>query len=314
MIEHAKKSGVNAIKFQTFKAEEFISDKNLTYTYVSQGKEITESMLEMFKRFEFNHDDWFKIKKKCDTEKILFLSTPQNPSDLELLLDLNIPAIKIGSDDLTNIPLIKKFASTKLPIILSSGMATLSEISDALDAVGFFSNYPTILLVTTSEYPTPPEDVNLKKFETLSLKFPDLSLGFSDHTVGPLASSLACVMGSVFFEKHFTLDCNLPGPDHWFSSNPQQLKIWRDSIITSFQMLGSSVVKPTKQEEKMIIITRRSIVALKDLNQDDVFSHENLGLRRPGTGLKPVELKKIVGKKASKKITKGKILQKDDYK
>jgi N,N'-diacetyllegionaminate synthase len=314
MIEYAKKSGVNAIKFQTFKAEEFITDKNLTYTYVSQGREITESMLEMFKRFEFNYDDWFKIKKKCDDEKILFLSTPQNYSDLELLLNLDISAIKIGSDDLTNIPLIKKFSSSKLPIILSSGMATLTEISDALIAVGFFSNYPTILLVTTSEYPTPPEDVNLKKFDTLSTKYPNLLLGFSDHTIGPLASSLACAKGSVFFEKHFTLDCNLSGPDHWFSSNPQQLKIWRDSIMTSFQMMGDSIVKPTKQEEKMIDIARRSIVALKDLNQDDVFSHENLGLRRPGTGLKPSELEKIIGKKVSKKIIKGKILQKDDYK
>ena len=229
MIEVAKKTGLNAIKFQTFKASEFIVDTTQTYTYKSQGKEITESMFEMFERCEFSKEEWHKIKRKCDQEKILFLSTPQNYSDLELLLDLDIKAIKVGSDDLTNLPLLKKFASTNLPIILSSGMSTLDEVSEALDTVGFFSGYPTILLITTSQYPTPPEDVNLMKFHTLSKKFPDLILGFSDHTIGPIASSLACVLGAVFFEKHFTLDCNLQGPDHWFSANPEQLKIFCSS-------------------------------------------------------------------------------------
>ena len=229
MIEVAKKTGLNAIKFQTFKASEFIVDTTQTYTYKSQGKEITESMFEMFERCEFSKEEWHKIKRKCDQEKILFLSTPQNYSDLELLLDLDIKAIKVGSDDLTNLPLLKKFASTNLPIILSSGMSTLDEVSEALDTVGFFSGYPTILLITTSQYPTPPDDVNLMKFHTLSKKFPDLILGFSDHTIGPIASSLACVLGAVFFEKHFTLDCNLQGPDHWFSANPEQLKIFCSS-------------------------------------------------------------------------------------
>ena len=229
MIEVAKKTGLNAIKFQTFKASEFIVDTTQTYTYKSQGKEITESMFEMFERCEFSKEEWHKIKRKCDQEKILFLSTPQNYSDLELLLDLDIKAIKVGSDDLTNLPLLKKFASTNLPIILSSGMSTLDEVSEALDTVGFFSGHPTILLITTSQYPTPPEDVNLMKFHTLSKKFPDLILGFSDHTIGPIASSLACVLGAVFFEKHFTLDCNLQGPDHWFSANPEQLKIFCSS-------------------------------------------------------------------------------------
>ena len=164
MIEAAKKTGLNAIKFQTFKASEFIVDTTQTYTYRSQGKEITESMFEMFERCEFSKEEWHKIKRKCDQEKILFLSTPQNYSDLELLLELDIKAIKVGSDDLTNLPLLKKFASTNLPIILSSGMSTLDEISDALDTIGFSSGHPTLLLVTTSQYPTPHEDVNLMKF------------------------------------------------------------------------------------------------------------------------------------------------------
>ncbi|RZD43827.1 MAG: N-acetylneuraminate synthase [Thaumarchaeota archaeon] len=313
MIEIAKKTGLDAIKFQTFKASEFIADTNQTYTYKSQGKEITESMYDMFTRYEFSNKDWIKIKKKCDQEEILFLSSPQNYSDLELLLNLNIKAIKIGSDDLTNLPLLKKFSSTNLPIILSTGMSTIDEVSDALDAVGFFSGYPTILLVTTSQYPTPSKDVNLMKFHTLSKQFPNLPLGFSDHTVGPLASSLACVLGATFFEKHFTLDHNLPGPDHSFSIDPQELKIWRDSIINSFEMLGNPNIKPTKEEEKMKIIARRSICAIQDIKKGEIFTPKNLGIRRPGNGLKPIEIEKIFGTKAVKNIINGRVLEKGDY-
>jgi sialic acid synthase SpsE len=313
MIEVAKKTGLNAIKFQTFKASEFIVDTTQTYTYKSQGKEITESMFEMFERCEFSKEEWHKIKRKCDQEKILFLSTPQNYSDLELLLDLDIKAVKVGSDDLTNLPLLKKFASTNLPIILSSGMSTLDEVSEALDTVGFFSGYPTILLITTSQYPTPPDDVNLMKFHTLSKKFPGLILGFSDHTIGSIASSSACVLGAAFFEKHFTLDNSLPGPDHWFSANPEQLKIWRDSIMFSFKMLGDPAVKPTKLEKEMKVLARRSVFVLKDIEKGQVFNYENLGIRRPGNGLNPIEIEKIIGKKATKKITKGQILRKEDY-
>jgi len=307
MIEVAKKTGLNAIKFQTFKASEFIVDTTQTYTYKSQGKEITESMFEMFERCEFSKEEWHKIKRKCDQEKILFLSTPQNYSDLELLLDLDIKAIKVGSDDLTNLPLLKKFASTNLPIILSSGMSTLDEVSEALDTVGFFSGHPTILLITTSQYPTPPKDVNLMKFHTLSKKFPDLILGFSDHTIGPIASSLACVLGAVFFEKHFTLDCNLQGPDHWFSANPEQLKIWRDSIITSFEMLGDPTVKPTKHELINKKEFQRIVLAKKIINKGELFTDENLEMKRVsgGNGLSGKMYDKLLGIKATKNFKKG---------
>jgi sialic acid synthase SpsE len=307
MIEVAKKTGLNAIKFQTFKASEFIVDTTQTYTYRSQGKEITESMFEMFERCEFSKEEWHKIKRKCDQEKILFLSTPQNYSDLELLLDLDIKAVKVGSDDLTNLPLLKKFASTNLPIILSSGMSTLDEVSEALDTVGFFSGYPTILLITTSQYPTPPDDVNLMKFHTLSKKFPGLILGFSDHTIGSIASSLACVLGAAFFEKHFTLDCNLPGPDHWFSANPEQLKIWRDSIITSFEMLGDPTVKPTKHELINKKEFQRIVLAKKIINKGELFTDENLEMKRVsgGNGLSGKMYDKLLGIKATKNFKKG---------
>jgi sialic acid synthase SpsE len=313
MIEVAKKIGLNAIKFQTFKAKEFCGDPLQTYTYKSHGKEITESMIGMFSRYEFSNDEWGKIKEKCNSEKITFLSTPQNYSDLELLLKFGIDAIKVGSDDLTNLPLLKKYSSTNLPIILSSGMSTLDEISDALNTIGFFDGYPTILLVTTSQYPTPDKDVNLLKFHTITKKFPSLLLGFSDHTIGNTAASVACGMGSIFFEKHFTLDCNFNGPDHWFSANPINLKVWSDSIKTSYQMMGSSEILPTESEIKMKTIARRSIVTLDDIDIGETLNENNIGLRRPGTGLPPKMFELILGKKATKKIEKFTILCEEDF-
>ena len=300
MVRAAKNADVTAIKFQTFKAHEFISDSSLTYTYTSQGKSITEPQLDLFKRCELSHDNFYKIKKTCDDEKIIFLSTPQNKSDLDFLLELGISAIKVGSDDFTNIPLLKYYSKTKLPIIISCGMATLKEIEETLTTIGTLDGYPTALLLTTSEYPTPPQNVNLQKLRTLSEKFPGIPLGYSDHTQGNLASSIAISFGACIFEKHFTLDNSLPGPDHWFSSNPSNLKVWSDSIKTSYQMMGSSEILPTESEIKMKTITRRSIVALEDIDIGETLNEKNIGMRRPDNGLPPKMFEKLLGKKANK--------------
>ena len=313
MVKTAKNAGVSAIKFQTFKAHEFISNSSLTYTYTSQGESITESQLDLFKRCELSNDDFYKIKKTCDEEKIFFLSTPQNKSDLDFLLELGVSAIKVGSDDFTNIPLLKYYSKTKLPIIISCGMATLEEIETTLDAIGTLDGYPTALLLTTSEYPTPPQNVNLQKLRTLSQKFPDITLGYSDHTQGNLASIVAISFGACIFERHFTLDNSLPGPDHWFSVNPSNLKIWSDSIKTAYQMMGSSEILPTESETKMKTIARRSIVSLDHIELGETLNENNIGLRRPGTGLPPKMFESILGKKAIKKIKKFTIINKEDF-
>lgn len=313
MIHVAKISGVDAVKFQTFKAEELVSDTRQMYTYKSQGKEITESMLEMFKRCELSKEDWIKIKKKCDDEKILFLSTPQNRTDLDLLLELGITAIKVGSDDFTNLPLIKDYASTGLPLLLSCGMADHDEIYQSLKTVGALEGYPTVLLLTTSQYPTPPEDVNLLKLKTLEKTFPDIPMGFSDHTQGTLASSLAVALGAIVFEKHFTLDHSLPGPDHWFSADPTELAEWTTSIRKSYIMMGNPVVIPTEREKGMRILARRSIVALRDIKQGEELNDHNIGLRRPGNGLPPKLIENIYGLKAARKIQKGKLIEYGDF-
>ena len=210
-------------------------------------------MLAMFRRYELPREAWFAIKEECDRRDILFMSTPQNRSDLDLLLEVGIPAIKVGSDDFTNLPMLRSFAEEELPLILSCGMADMAEVDRSLEVVGALDGRPVL-----PQYPTPPADVNLRKLTTLQAAFPMLTLGFSDHTIGPLASSLAAALGACVFEKHFTMDKNLPGPDHLFSQGPAEMAAWVASIHTAKAMLGGAVVRPTKTETAMRKIARRS--------------------------------------------------------
>jgi sialic acid synthase SpsE len=263
----------------------------------------------MFKRYEFSPAQWRQIKERCDRDGILFLSTPQNPSDLDLLIELGVPAVKVGSDDFTNIPLLRRYAATKLPLIVSCGMADLEEVRASLTAIGTLAGHPTILMLCTSQYPTPPADVNLLKLRTLSEHFPMAVLGFSDHTQGPLASALAVAVGARVLEKHFTLDHNLPGPDHWFSEDPQGLNEWIRSTRAAYKMLGSPMVRPTEQELAMRTLARRSIVALKDIAAGEILDDGNLGLRRPGDGLPPSAWDLLVGKRAARTLAKGAQIQ-----
>jgi len=308
MIGVAKKAGADAVKFQTFKATEFVGTEAQQFTYRSQGRQVTESMQAMFERYELPTHAWAGIKAECDRQRIIFMSTPQNRSDLDLLLNVGLPAIKVGSDDFNNLPLIRSYAQTGLPMILSCGMSDLSEVHQALDAAGAFDNYPLALLLCTSQYPTPPVDVNLRKLKTLQGAFPGLVTGFSDHTRGPLAASLAVAMGAAIFEKHFTLDQDQPGPDHWFSENPGGLEQWVNGIRESQIMLGSAVVKATKAELAMRTLARRSLVALQAISRGGELTVENVGLRRPGNGLPPSFFDQLLGNRAARDIAAGDLL------
>lgn len=314
MIEAAKVAGADAVKFQTFRAEEFCGDSEQTFTYKSQGESVTESMLAMFKRYEFPSEHWLAIKAHCELVGITFFSTPQNRSDLDLLLEIGVPAIKVGSDDFTNLPLLRSYVESKLPLILSCGMSDLAEVHQALDAVGFFEGYPVALLLCTSQYPTPAEDVNINKLTTLQQAFPGLLVGFSDHTQGPLASALAVSRGARVFEKHFTLDKGMPGPDHWFSEEPAGLAEWISTIRTADKLLGCSFLRPTEAERKMRLVARRSVIALRDIAIDEILDTNNTGLRRPGDGLSPDMLNKLLGLKANRTIQKGERLSIGDMK
>ena len=305
MIETAKLAGADAVKFQTFKADEFCGDPEQTFTYKSQGESITESMLAMFKRYEFPPEHWQEIKRHCEKNEITFFSTPQNITDLDLLMKIGVPAIKVGSDDFTNLPLLQTYAKSKLPLILSCGMSDLAEVHQALETVGWFDGASVALLLCTSQYPTPPEDVNINKLTTLQHAFPGLLVGFSDHTQDSLAAALAIARGARIFEKHFTLDQQMPGPDHWFSEDPKGLTEWINTIHTADRLLGSPYLRPTKAEQLMRRIARRSVVAVIDIAIDDVLSTSNIGLRRPGDGLSPSIFNDLLGLQATRAIRKG---------
>ena len=308
MVRVARQAGADAIKFQTFKAAEFVADSQQMFTYRSQGRDVTESMLAMFQRYELPRTAWFTIKAECVRQEIQFISTPQNRSDLELLLEVGVPAVKIGSDDFTNLPLIRSYAQTGLPLILSCGMSDLAEVHQALDAAGALDGYPVALLLCTSQYPTPPQDVNLLKLRTLQRAFPGLVTGLSDHTQGSLASALAVALGAMIFEKHFTLDHDLPGPDHWFSEDPASLAQWISHIRLAACMLGGEMVRPTAAELEMRKIARRSLVATRRIARGEHLTVDNVGAMRPGTGLPPSWLDQLLGSVAARDINAGEVL------
>ncbi len=304
MIIAAKECGVDAVKFQTFRARDFIQDRSVTYTYRSQGNEITEPIIDMFERTEFGNDEWGEIKKYCDKQDIFFFSTPGNVSDFELLLSIGMKAVKVGSDDFVNVPLIRRYASEDIPLLLACGMATEDEIELVLDTVGYKSGKDVCLFLCTSQYRTPAEDVNVLRLKALREKYPDLVVGLSDHTQGSTAACMAVTLGAKVFEKHFTLDHNLPGPDHWFSETPDSLKHWADSIREAYRMLGNKEIKPTETEIAQRSEYRRSITTALDIKAGEVFSEDNLCTRRPGVGILAKDWDKVIGKKAKHDISK----------
>ena len=307
MIHVAKSAGCDAVKFQTFKAKEFVNDASQMFTYRSQGSEITESMLAMFQRYELFETAWPVIKAECDKVGITFFSTPQNRADLDLLIQVGVPAVKVGSDDFTNLPLLKSYAKSGLPLILSTGMSDLAEAHQALDAVGALDGYPVILLVCTSQYPTPPDDVNLARVTTLRGAFPTVPIGFSDHTRGALASALAVSLGAVFLEKHFTLSHDLPGPDHWFSEDPNGLTEWVTGIRTAHRMLGNPFVRPTSVERGNKREYQRRLVAARDIVAGELMTDQSITLRRvaEGKGFPPVFLDYVLGRPAPRDYRMG---------
>jgi N,N'-diacetyllegionaminate synthase len=296
MVDMAKEAGADAIKFQTFKASEFISDPHVKYTYYSQGKKIVESMLDMFTRYEFSRARWKEIINYCKTSEILFFTTPQNPSDLDFVLHLtNLPLIKVGSDDLTNIQLLERYASKNIPIIISAGMAYASEIEDAINAIRHAGNEEIVVLHCVSSYPADPSELNLRKMDAIKRCFGVL-VGFSDHSIGTSAAAAAVAMGANVIEKHLTLDKNSPGPDHWFSADPSEFSEMVKAVRFVERALGSSVLTPTEEEANMRTTCRRSIVAKRPLKKGSRIKRTDIAYKRPGTGIAPKFTDYIAGR------------------
>lgn len=313
MVDSAKECGADCVKFQTFKAEEFVSDPKQTYTYSSHGKEITESMLEMFQRCEFSKEEWIEIITYCKKKDIVFSSTAQNSSDLDFLLSVTtLPFIKVGSDDLTNLEQMSYYASKNIPMIISAGMAYAYEIEDAVRVIRDAGNSDITVLHCVSSYPTQAEEVNLKKIPTIRDAF-DVKVGFSDHTIGNVAAVGAVCMGATVIEKHFTLDKGMAGPDHWFSSSPSELKQYIDDIRFIVSAIGDCILKPIDKELQMRKIARRKIVMAKSLSKGEKLSREALEFKRnENDGIEPKNIEFVLGRKLKKDILKDSVVTLED--
>lgn len=311
MIDLAQEAGVDAIKFQSFRAEEFVTDsEDVTYTYYegkNKDRQITENMYSMFKRLELPikwHRELFTYARE---KGLLVFSTAQDTFAADLLDELAVPCFKVGSDDLTNLPLIKYLAKKNKPIILSTGMSYISEIQDAVETIFQVGNEKIVLLHCVSNYPTKPENVNLNCMKTMEQLF-SLPVGFSDHTEGSFIPTIAVALGACMIEKHFTLDKDMTGPDHWFSCDPEELKNMVRLIRQTEKSLGSGykTVFPFEQENHQL--ARRSVVAKTVISAGSVITAEMLTLKRPGTGIPPKMLELVIGRQARKDIQPNEVI------
>ena len=308
LIAAAKDAGADAVKFQTFKAENVVIKNAEKAEYQKTVKE--ESQYEMLKKLELTEEDFEELADYAKKRGILFLSSPFDKESVDLLYELDIPAFKVGSGEITNFPLLRYIAKKRKPIILSTGMAILGEVEEALNVIRSEGVEDIILLHCVSNYPARIEDVNLRAIETLKQAF-KLPVGFSDHTLGITALIAAVALGACVIEKHFTLDRNLPGPDHKASLEPNELKEMVQAIRDVEKALGDGVKRPTKDEEEIKRAARRSIVAKVDIPKGTIIAEDMLDVKRPGTGIEPKYIDMIVGKKAKENIRKDELVTRE---
>lgn len=298
MILAAKESGANAVKFQNYKTEDFVLDRTIEYTYLSKGNEVTEKQFDMFKRYELSFDQLKELKSYCDDIDITFFSTPTGKQGVDELLQLGVSVIKNGSDFLQNLPFIEELAKTGIAIVISTGMATLAQIDEAVRTFESAGGKELTILQCVSQYPTPLEEVNLLKIPALKKAF-GYPVGFSDHTEGSVAAIGAVTLGATFIEKHFTLSHDLEGPDHRFSSTPEEFKSYVDSIRKIEIALGKEKLTPTIRDQANSVHFQLSCVAKKGLNGDHVLTDNDIAFSRPGDGLSPKMKPFLIGKKLS---------------
>lgn len=301
LIDVASESGADAVKFQTFKAEKLVSKNAQKADYQKETTDTTESQFDMIKKLELDVDTHKKLIAYCKTKNIMFLSTPFDHDSIELLNDLGLEMFKIPSGEITNLPYLRHIGKLNKKVILSTGMADIGEIEDALDVLivaGTKKENITVLHANTM-YPTPMEDVNLKAMVTIGNTF-DVAYGYSDHTLGIEVDIAAVAMGANAIEKHFTLDKNMEGPDHKASLEPDELKAMVKAIRNIELALGSCVKKPSKSEMPNMSVARKSIVAKTDIKKGDKLSEDNITVKRPGNGINPMRWDEVVGTVASK--------------
>lgn len=296
LIDVAKDAGADAVKFQTFKSNNVVSRLADKAEYQKKTTGLDKSQLEMIKKLEISFDDFLKLKKYCDKKRIMFLSTPFDHQSIDFLYDL-IDIYKIPSGEITNIPYLKHIATKNKPIIMSTGMANLGEVEEAINTIWSINSETQIsLLHCTTNYPTPYEEVNLKAMLTLAAVF-KLPVGYSDHTLGIEISVAAVAMGAKIIEKHFTLDKKLPGPDHKASLELGELKEMVKAIRNIEIALGDGIKKPNKSEIEIMKVVRKSLMATRDIRAGEIIKESDIAIKRPGTGILPKFKEIVIGMK-----------------
>lgn len=299
LIDIAKEAEADIIKFQTFKAETLVSKQAKKANYQIQNDKLdnSDTQYEMLKKLELSRQQHYELIDYCKQKHIQFLSTAFDLESLDFLYSLDLPFFKIPSGEITNLPYLKKVASFKKQVLLSTGMATLSEVGQALNVL---TNYGLNLADITvlhcnTEYPTPFIDVNLKAMLTIQQEF-GVKIGYSDHTQGIEVAIAAVALGASVIEKHFTLSRDLEGPDHKASLEPYDLAIMIKAIRNVEQAIGNGVKQPSASEQKNIIIARKSIHLKRDLKKGDIITEGDLIMKRPGDGISPMHIEDIIGK------------------
>jgi N,N'-diacetyllegionaminate synthase len=288
LINTAQKCGADAIKFQTFKTENFIAKKS--------------DYFKLFKKLELIDSEFTELSKYAKSKKIIFLSTPFSNDSVDLLSKLNVSAFKIASGDLTNLPLIKYASSKMKPMIISTGMSNMNEVSDALKTIKSTKNKKIMIMHSISSYPAPTEEVNLSSINQLQKKFP-YPIGFSDNGDNELVSLAAVARGAKLIEKHFTLNKKMSGPDHSISSNPKELKNLITNIRIVEKLIGSGIKSCQPSEMNTKTLARRSVTASIPIPKGVKLTLDMLSIKRPATGIEPKFFNKILGKKTTRKIS-----------
>lgn len=304
LVDAAAAAGADAIKFQTFNADDVVASGAPKAGYQLERTPETESQLEMLRALELDPGAHARLVARCRERSLAFLSTPFDVASVELLVGLGVPALKIASPDLTNVLLLERAAATGLPLIASTGLATADEVEEALQVL---PRGATVLLHCVSAYPAPVEEANLRAIPTMAERF-GVPVGYSDHTLGADVPLAAVALGACVVEKHLTLDRTLPGPDHAASMEPGELAALVHSIRAVESALGDGVKRPSPSEEANRPIVRRSLAAARDLSTGTTLEREMLTALRPGTGIAPTRVGEVVGRTLVRDVSRGELL------
>ncbi len=308
MVDKAKEAGADCIKFQTFVSENIVSKSASKAEYQKQQTDANESQLDMLKKLELSFDEFIELNKYCKEKGIEFLSTAFDFDSIDFLHCLGIKRWKIPSGDITNLPYLIKIAKLGKPVILSTGMSTMEDIGFAIKALKENGSDNITVLHCTTEYPAPYNAVNLKAMNVIRTEF-DVPIGYSDHTEGIEISIAAVALGATVVEKHFTLDKSMVGPDHKSSIEPNELKALVSSIRKVEVAIGNGVKRPSEAEKKNIAIVRKSIIAKHDIAKGELFSEENLTVKRPGSGISPMRWFEVIGRIASRDFKEDELIE-----